>query len=451
MDECSVTFLPQNRTIHTRKGDSLLKTASLAHITLNSLCGGEGICGRCKMIVRQGEVSGEVSGKLTREEIKAGYVLACMTFVQSDVVVEIPEETLAKEKVISDEDAERFRDLAGPPRPEEGRRLPSPLVRKIHGILAEPSLIDQVADHQRVCEAIQKRLDVGPLQMGLKIMRSLPQILREHHFDVTATVGLRRDIAEVMNVEGGNTEAENWMVIVDIGTTTIVAHLVNGTTTETADAKACFNSQGIYGREVTGRIISAEKHGVEELQRLVVQDINRLILSLVEDNHIKLTHVTAVICAGNTAMEHFLMGLPTRNIRRFPYIPTSVEPAPLRAVEVGIQIDPRGLLYSLPCISGWVGSDLSCGILATRMHHSDELCLLVDIGTNGEIIVGNKEWLVACSASAGPAIEGASEEFGMRAEAGAIERCPSPTGRWGTAPSETRLPWGSVARGSSTW
>jgi uncharacterized 2Fe-2S/4Fe-4S cluster protein (DUF4445 family) len=127
------------------------------------------------------------------------------------------------------------------------------------------------------------------------------------------------------------------------------------------------------------------------------------------------------VCAGNTAMGHFLLGLPTENIRRYPYVAATVDPPPLRAAEVGIEINSRGLLYSLPGISGWVGSDITAGILSTEIHEKEQLSLLLDIGTNGEIIVGNKDWIVACSASAGPALEGASIECGMRAEKGAIE------------------------------
>jgi uncharacterized 2Fe-2S/4Fe-4S cluster protein (DUF4445 family) len=239
---------------------------------------------------------------------------------------------------------------------------------------------------------------------------------------VTATVGIRGDIAEVMNLEGGNSEEHNYMVVIDVGTTTIVAHLLDAHRLKTMGARACFNSQGVHGREVTARIIAAEKKGGDELQKLLVQDINQLIRGLAKDNNINLKDITAVICAGNTAMSHFLLGLPTHNIRRTPYIAASVEPPPLRAAEVGIQINPRGLLYSLPGVSGWVGSDLTAGILATGMNEKEELSLLVDIGTNGEVIIGNKEWLMACSASAGPALEGASVECGMRAETGAIEK-----------------------------
>jgi uncharacterized 2Fe-2S/4Fe-4S cluster protein (DUF4445 family) len=260
------------------------------------------------------------------------------------------------------------------------------------------------------------------LQTGLKVIRSIHKTIREKDFKVTATVGLRSEISEVMDVEAGDTSADNYMVVIDVGTTTIVAHLMDVNKIETIGAKACFNSGGIYGREVTGRMIAAEKKGIEELQKLLVADINQLVADLSTENGISARNITAVVAAGNTAMEHFLLGLPTDNIRREPYVPVSVAPAPIRAVEVGIEISPRGLLYYLPGISGWVGSDITAGILSTGLHEKEQLSLLVDIGTNGEITIGNKDWLVSSSASAGPALEGASEHCGMRAERGAIER-----------------------------
>ncbi len=419
MKECKVTFYPQKREVSIKKGTSLLDAVSKAKITINNLCGGDGICGRCKMIVKEGDVSAEVSTKLTREEIKNGFVLACMTTVEGDLVVEIPEETLAKERIRADRDSERFQNFEQTVLLKEYR--PFPLVRKAYLELDPPTLSNNTADHERVCEAICKKLEICATQMGLKIIKSLPEILRRNNFCVTATIGLRGNVAEIMNVEGGNTENKDFMVIVDMGTTTIVAHLVDAISLKTIDAKACFNSQGIYGREVTRRMISAEKRGREELQKLLVGDINRLIGTLADTNGVNLKDITAAVCAGNPAMGHFLLGLPTPNIRRYPYVADSVEPPPLRAAEVGIEINPRGLLYSLPGISAWVGSDITAGILATEIHEREEISLLVDIGTNGETVIGSREWIVAASASAGPALEGASVSCGMRAEMGAIE------------------------------
>lgn len=419
MNTCKVIFFPQKREVSVKRGTSLLDAVSKANITINNLCGGDGICGRCKMIVKEGDVSAEVSPKLTREEIKSGFVLACLTRIDSDLIIEIPDQTLAKEKIRADRDAERFRNFEQTILLKEYE--PRPLVRKVYLELNPPTLANNTADHERLIEAICKKTGIFETQMGLKIIKTLPEILRQNNFRVTATIGLRGHVAELMNVEGGNTEAKNYMVIVDMGTTTIVAHLVDAISFRTLDAKACFNSQGIYGREVTRRMISAEKKGSAELQKLLVGDINRLIGALTADCHVGLKDINAIVCAGNPAMGHFLLGLPVPNIRRYPYVANSVEPPPLRAAEVGIEINPRGLLYSLPGISAWVGSDITAGILSTSIHESEEISLLVDIGTNGEIVIGNREWIVATSASAGPALEGASVECGMRAEKGAVE------------------------------
>lgn len=420
MSDHKISFIPHGKSVQIPSGISLLEAASRAEIAINNVCGGEGLCGRCKMRVKEGEVEGGVSGKLTREEIQDGLVLSCLTFPKSDLVVEIPKETLAKERRKADEDADRFRDMRPVTNPSKGRT--SPLVRKTYLELDQPSLSSNFADHQRVCTEIRKKLNVKSTQTGLKIIKALPDILRSSDYKVTATVGIRGDIAEVMDIEKGNTEDKNYLVVVDIGTTTVVAHLVDANTAQTLDAKACFNGQGVYGREVTTRLISAEKRGGDLLQKVIIDDINSLIHQLVSACNLNEKDITAVVCAGNTVMEHFLLGLPTHHIRRMPYIATSVEPPPLRAAEVGIQIHPRGLLYALPGIGAWVGSDLTAGILATEMSEKDEIALLVDIGTNGEVVVGNKDWLMACSASAGPSLEGASVECGMRAEKGAVER-----------------------------
>ncbi|MBN1837325.1 MAG: DUF4445 domain-containing protein [Spirochaetales bacterium] len=433
MAQFSVTFKPHGKTVTVEANTTLLQAANEAGITINNLCGGDGICGRCKMIVHEGHVSSKVSAKLTREEIQQGYVLACMTPVNDNLVVEIPEETMAKEKKVAAGDAARFRDFVGELEYEK-ELVPSPLVAKLYLEIEPPTLVNNIADQQRLDDAIHRAMPSISTQMGLKIIKNLPALLRENDFKITATVGLRRDIGEVMNIEGGDTSDRNFMVVVDMGTTTIVAHLVDARSVSTMDARACFNSQGIYGREVTRRMIAAEHEGVEELQRLLVEDINGLITQLADANGVKLKDITAVICAGNTAMGHFLLGLCPRNIRRFPYVASSVSPPPLRAAEVGLEINPRGLLYSLPAISGWVGSDITAGILATRIHEQEQLSLLMDIGTNGEVVIGNNEWLVATSASAGPALEGASVACGMRAEGGAIERVWAENGeiRWQT-------------------
>jgi len=416
----TVTFIPVEKTVETEEGTSLLEAAGQAGIVINSVCGGDGICGRCKMVVKEGQIHGDATALLSREEVRQGVVLACRSYVAGDVLVEIPEETRALEQVEVDETAQRFRAMR--PGITRKRFAKAPLVFKVPLKLEEPTLHNSLADCQRLQREVTKATGIASMQTGLKILQRLPRILRENDFTVTATIGRRRDIAEIMDIEGGDTSGGNYMVVADVGTSTIVVHLVSVVDMTTVDAQACFNSQSVYGREVTARIIVAERKGAGPLQEAVVKDINRLISILTARNHIGFRDITAAVCSGNTVMMHFLMGLPTGNMRRNPYVATSVEPPPLRAAEVGIRINPRGLLFSVPGISSWVGGDLTAGILATGLHERNEIAMLIDVGTNGEIILGNREWLMACSASTGPALEGASVECGMMAEKGAIEK-----------------------------
>ena len=420
MPHYKVIFTPLDKAVSVEAGTTLLDAAGKARITIDSVCGGDGICGRCKMIVKSGRVGGDPTMLLTREEIRRGVVLGCQSRVESDLVVEIPEETRAKEKISVDRDAQRFR--ADHPGIEAREFAKSPLVTKVFLKLPPPTLDNNLSDCERIQTAIKKRMGISSMQTGLKIVKRMQEVLREHDFAVTVTIGRRRDVAEVMDIEGGDTSKKNYLAVVDAGTSTIVLHLVDAVAATTVDTEACFNSQAVYGREVTARMMAAEKRGARTLQRLLVEDINGLISSLATRNNVSLRDITGVVCSGNTAMMHFLLGLPTRNIRRDPYIAVSCEPPPFRAAEVGIKINPRGLLFPIPGISGWVGGDLTAGILVTGLDQMDEVGMLVDVGTNGEIILGNKEWLVAASAAAGPALEGAGVECGMMAQQGAIEK-----------------------------
>lgn len=423
----SIVFVPFDKAATVESDRSLLEAASEAGIVISSVCGGDGICGRCKMVVREGEVNGDATGLLTREEIRDGVVLACQTYPRTDLTVEIPEETRAGERVEVDKSAQRFRaihpGITGKPYAK------SPLTSKAFLELDEPTLENNLADGQRLEYGVNKATGISAIQAGLKVIRQLPGLLRDNEFKVTATIGRRREIAEVMDVEAGDTSSRNYIAVVDVGTSTIVLHLLNVVEMSTVDAQACFNSQSVYGREVTARIMAAEKKGAQALQELIVEDVNRLVSEVAARNSINLRDITGIVCSGNTTMMHFLLGLPTENIRREPFIATSLEPPPLRAAEVGIKINPRGLLFSVPGIGSWVGGDLTAGILATGLHEMDETAMLIDIGTNGEIIVGNREWLMGCSASTGPALEGASVECGMMAEKGAIENVRFEDGR----------------------
>jgi len=417
-----VIFYPEEKVVEVNKGTTLWEAAKQAGVYINSVCGGDGICGKCRLILKEGAVETESTTLLTREEVKKGYLLACQTRAKGNVVIEIPPESREeKRKILVDKDAERFRALY-PSLEEKVRFKYEPLVQKMYLTLSPPTLQNNLPDHVRLYRYIRRKKKIPVMQSGLKVIRSLSEVLRKNRWKVTATLGIRGETVEVIQVEGGNTTEKNYAVVVDVGTSTVVAHLLNLNTSETVDAEATYNSQIVYGEEVTRRIIYAEQNGSDKLKESIVRDINNLITALVTKNKVRLSDIMAILCAGNTAMIHFLLGLDPSQIRKEPYIPVCISPPPIRAAEIGIKIYPRGLLYCLPSIAGWVGADITAGILATGLYQAEDLTMLIDIGTNGEIVIGNKDWMVCCSASAGPAFEGSGVKCGMRAAEGAIER-----------------------------
>jgi uncharacterized 2Fe-2S/4Fe-4S cluster protein (DUF4445 family) len=418
----TVTFRPQDLTVKANPGTTLLEAAAKAGITFNNLCGGTGTCRRCRMVIREGDVPREATQGLSPEEIREGSVLACMTVVEDDLTVEIPADAPIGEADGEEQAAERFRDMQSTVHQDAHSYPLMPLVQTLQLKLTPPSLENQAADLERLTEAVAEKTGAAAVQVDLAIMRQLPRMLRENDWCLSATVAQTGELAEVVDLAGGQRVGSNYVVVMDIGTTTLVAELIDSGDGQTVGRQACFNSQATYGSEVTARMIAAEKKGLDKLQASLIRDINDLIGKLTAGRGINIEDIRAVVCAGNTVMTHFLLGLPTDNIRRSPYIAAAVAPPPVQAASVGINIRPEGRLYPLPGVSGWVGSDITAGILATGIQEREEISLLMDIGTNGEIVIGNREWLVATSASAGPALEGAGIECGMRAEAGAIER-----------------------------
>ena len=422
MDTVRVTFEPEGQTVDVPVGSTLLEAAQAAGVFVASICGGDGICGRCRLIVEAGEIDAEPTTLLTRDEIQRGYTLACRTRIVEGLTVSVPKEARSEgAQILIDEDAKRFRALYAPTDEATSFRH-TPVVQKVRLSLPAPSLQDNLACQERLLREIRRTVDTTQLQMGLKVLRKLPAETREEGWDLTATIGRRGGTTEVIDVEAGDHAGSSYGLAVDIGTSTIVAHLVDLTSSETIDAEACYNSQMAYGEEVTRRIIHAEKRDAKALRESVVRDINNLVSAFVSRHEIEQHDIVTLFAAGNTPMIHFLLGLDASRIRKSPYIPATTAPPPVRAVEVGIQINPRGLLYTMPSIGSWVGGDVTAGILATGLYETRKLTMLIDVGTNGEIVLGNDEWMIACATSAGPAFEGSGVQCGMRASRGAIER-----------------------------
>jgi len=419
--DCTVQFEPSGLKVKVSSGTTLLQAAHRAGIYLSSICGGDGYCGKCKVIVNEGQFHSRPSQLLSSEESQENTVLACQTKVLSDLTVTVPKfHLLETSRVLMDTDAHIFSRLTG--KTPEALFEHSPLVRKLCVEMLPPTVVDHTADHERLYAAIRKQIDAPIMQTGFWVLQKLSKVLCEDNYKAAVTIGQRGRTTEVIEVEPRRRCKTNYAIAVDVGTTTVVAHLIDLTTSKTTDTEATYNSQINFGEDYIRRIIYAEQaNAFDQLQERLVHDVNDLIMTMAVRQRIDLQDITAVICAGNTAMIHFLLNLDPTRIRREPYVASAAFVPPISAAEAGVQINKRGLLYCLPAVAAYIGSDIVAGVLTTRIYTKEKLSIFVDIGTNGEIVLGNKDWLICASSSAGPAFEGSGIKCGMRAGAGAIE------------------------------
>lgn len=416
--------MPDNKTVEVARDTTVLSAAISCGVYIKSDCAGDGVCGRCKVIVKKGDVLSQPTGLVSAEERKRHVHLACITTIHSDLEVEVPVESRMETglgaKGIYSESEEV----------ESGKRFlsdklfkHSPLSTKLYLELPAPNLNDTASDLDRLFRGIRKAQALPVMQTGLSNIRQLGELLRDSDWKVTVTLGRRNDTVEVVLVEPGNTSGKNFGVCFDIGTTTISAQLVDLNSKKVLGTKAAYNKQASFGSDVITRIIySRQEEGMERLHSAVTETANQMIQELVSEHNVNLNDLTCVLCTGNTTMIHLLLRVDPTYIRREPYIPTANFLPVLRASEAGIVINPRGLLSCVPGVSSYVGGDTTSGVLSSGLYKEEELSLLIDIGTNGEICLGNRDFLVACAASAGPAFEGSGVNCGMRASSGAIQK-----------------------------
>ena len=418
---CSVRFEPSGLKAKVEKGTTLLEAAHKVGVYLTSICGGDGYCGKCKAIIETGQFESRPTTLLTQDEIHNNTVLACQTKILSDLTVQVPKShSLGGGQILMDSDVRRFSQLSAEAAGDAFEH--DPLIRKLHVKMSHPTVSDHTADHERLYVAIRREIDAPIMQTGFRTLQNLSGILRRADYDVSVTIGRRGGTTEVIDIEPPSRQKTNYAVAIDLGTTTVVAHLVDIATGRTIDSEATYNSQTNFGEDYIRRIIYAEENNAFDLlQDKAIGDINDLIVTLTVRQKIDLQDITALICAGNTAMIHFLLKLDPTMIRREPYIASVGSVPPIRAAEAGIRINKRGLLFCLPAVAAYVGSDIVAGVLATKIYTKKETSLFIDIGTNGEAALGNNQWLVCASSSAGPAFEGSGIRHGMRAGTGAIE------------------------------
>ena len=390
MNKFKVTFYPDNKTIEVAKDTTILSAAVSCGVYIKSDCGGDGVCGRCKVILKKGKVITQATGIISDQERKHNIYLACLSTVHSDLEIEVPpesrmelhsgfrgiysasEEIESKDAVLSDKIFQH-----------------SPLAAKLYLELPLPSLNDTLSDLDRLFRGIRKAQDLPVMQTGLSNIRQLGELLRDSDWKITVTLGKRNDTVEIVLVEPGDTSSKNFGFCFDIGTTTISGQLVDLNTKKILGTRATYNKQASFGADVITRIIYArQEEGMEKLHGAVTQTMNQIIKELTLEHSVDLNDVTSMVCTGNTTMIHLLLRVDPTYIRREPYVPTANFLPVLRAAEAGIVINPRGLLSCVPGVSSYVGGDTTSGVLSSGLYKERDLSLLIDIGTNGEIAVG---------------------------------------------------------------
>ena len=422
-----ITFLPHNKKNQVAGDESLLRAAVEAGVHINASCGGEGVCGKCRVFIEKGEVEAGVSEKLSREDREKGVRLACRSRVKGDLTVRVPVESEVDAAVLNMQATPRRTARIHEMNLEElkERGLFVPPVEKRYLELPEPTVQDNLPDVTRLVSFLKLQHNEHRLLVELPVIRKIPEVLRKDGFRITAT--LARPVREksktsIVNVQPGDTTRQNYGIAVDIGTTTVYGQLLNLITGEVLAQSGEFNGQISYGEDVISRIVYAEKPGgLERLHQVVVQTINTVIQKILRRSKIDPDGISTITLAGNTTMTQLMLKIDPRHIRRSPYVPASTLYPPVRAAELGLDLDDHVTALVYPAVSSYVGGDIVAGVMGSGMYRTEELTLYIDIGTNAEIVIGNRDWLACAAASAGPAFEGGGITFGMRAAKGAIE------------------------------
>ena len=421
MTNHAITFQPENKTASVRTGALVIEAMRQAGLDIAQPCGGQGRCGRCAVVVEAGDVRRRSTLRLSQADLQAGYALACQAVVEGDATIYVPKPAEESERrLVTDKTARKV----AVPFPYAYAR--DQTVQAFYLPLDPPTLNDAIDDFARLQRALEAR-GVRDLDIPLPLLRELGQRLREARWAVTAIVetdNWRRPGGppRLIDLVSGDQAETVWGLAIDIGTTTITVYLVNLLTGEAVDNAAEYNGQIARGEDVISRILYAGKNGgLGELAYLVGKTINEVIRRLAQRNQVETGRIYKAAVAGNSTMMHLFLSVPPASIRLTPYIPAVSHPLPALAAEVGLDIHPLAAVDCLPGVASYVGADITAGVLASRLSEAEALTLFIDIGTNGEMVLGTKDWLATCACSAGPAFEGAGVVCGMRATAGAVE------------------------------
>ena len=419
-----VTFDTAAQPVTVPTGTLLAEAARLAGVEVMQPCGGQGRCGRCALQVTKGVIRRRSSLRLSPEDIEAGFALACQTVIEGDVWVSVPPQEKIERRLTSD------RTVAEVEPPSDYDFRFSQPIRRLCLTLTQPSLEDQTDDWGRLQIALRQRLGVNYLRASLRSLQQLATALRQDDWQVTVVIEMLHEEsgqpieARLIAVTPGRCSGDEplWGAAIDIGTTTVTLWLVDMVTGRVRAQVSEYNGQIARGEDVISRIVySGKDGGIAEMRQRVLDTINSLLLTACKRVNAVTGEVVKATIAGNSTMMHLLLGIPAASIRLSPFI-TVVNDVPLQtSYEVGINIHPEATVDCLPGVASYVGADISAGVLSSGMDDSSQITLFLDVGTNGETVLGSRDWLVTCACSAGPAFEGAGVVDGMRATKGAIE------------------------------
>jgi uncharacterized 2Fe-2S/4Fe-4S cluster protein (DUF4445 family) len=399
-----VTYQPFDKSTRVPPGTTLFSAAHWIGLPIDSTCGGRGTCGKCKVQIVEGspDITTADRKQLRADELEAGWRLSCQAKVYQETSVNVPEllrvpkaATMGVNRLV----------------------LLDPNVRKVYLELSEPDLDDQRSDVERLQDALTA--EGFDMKVGLSALRNLPGVLRDAQFKVTAVLGGDQLIA----VEPADTREESYGVAFDLGTTTVVGTLMNLRTGMAEAVGSTLNGQAPFGADVISRI----SHGMQgdeakgELRQAILRTMNGVLSDLYGRAGVPRERVYEMVVVGNATMLHLLLGIDATPISMMPFAPAFREPLYLPAAEIGLEIHPAGFVQTLPIIGAYVGADIVAGVVATGLAREEKLRVFVDVGTNGEIVLGSGKRVLCTAAPAGPAFEGSQIKCGMRATDGAIE------------------------------
>ncbi len=426
-----ISFISDNTTtsIEVQSGTDVLSAARLANVAIDAPCSGNGSCGKCRIRIAEGNVDSTETRHINKEDFDTGWRLACLSKVSEDITVEVPDIAAAYKSRM------KVADLSSGKEVEIFTQCQNDIenaglafgngaqVLKIK--LEEPTLDDTMPDDERLSRAAAAELGVSDVVIPYSVLKTLPGKLRDAQFDLSLLVQKSEDSAKILRVAPASDAAPACGLAIDIGTTSVTGILADLESGKILAKASSGNGQIRYGADVIHRIVEQEKPGgIKILQDAVIKEtLIPLILAMEKEAKVPADAVISLTIAGNSTMNHLFLGIDAGPLRREPYIPAFFSCDPVPAGELGLPVNPKAPVHIMPNIGSYVGGDITAGTLASMVWDKDEINLFIDLGTNGELVLGNRDFLMSCACSAGPAFEGGDISCGMRATDGAAEAC----------------------------